>query len=361
MVRLRNSSIFWADFLTKFLVKRSRQIAPTRWCITISGIRFLIPIHTLLNLSMNARRVSPFFCYTLRMDNEEVWWRWLVAYCVVNFVARTLKFPTELGGRAVNHPSDPSWRVVRKTLHQINLSIVYKVLYVLKTFRCSSRLVEPSYNLIVRHFHLEGSGASIISSDNGCPLRSSSSSGAVWILVLWWVWLVWRVGGGCGVGLIGTKGGAWDCSSHSWPSSRSLRSWFAILFWRSSSICAWRARIIAAYSSGMRSTTLFLVETIGSCWKCNTSGFSIKGSEVQMFHCNSHILSINKIDICIYSQEIIACRITTNPNQNHLSHLIEQIKQLTLYHILVWDPQHTNKHFSNYAPFNVVAGTAKGA
>jgi len=75
---------------------------------------------------------------------DEVWCGQLVAYCVVNFVDRTLKFLTDLEGSPVNQPSGPSWREVGKTLHHTTLLVVYKVICVLKTFRCSSGSVEPS-------------------------------------------------------------------------------------------------------------------------------------------------------------------------------------------------------------------------
>ena len=60
----------------------------------------------------------------------------------MNFDAKTLTFPTELGGRLVNQPSDPSWREAGKTLHHNDLLVVYKVICALKTFKCSSGSVE---------------------------------------------------------------------------------------------------------------------------------------------------------------------------------------------------------------------------
>ena len=103
----------------------------------------------------------------------------------MNFVVRTLKFPTELGGSPMNQLSGPSWREVGKTLHHTALLVVYKVFYVLKTFKCSSGSVEPSLSLIVNPFHLERRGVSIISFVNGCPLGSSSSFGRGVFLELW--------------------------------------------------------------------------------------------------------------------------------------------------------------------------------
>jgi len=85
----------------------------------------------------------------------------------------------------VSQPSGPSWIEVGKTLHHTDLLVVYKVICALNTFRCSSGSVEPSYNLIVNPFHLGGSGMSIISYVNGCPLVSSSSSRAGLFLELW--------------------------------------------------------------------------------------------------------------------------------------------------------------------------------
>jgi len=123
-----------------------------------------MPIHTLLNLSINARRDSPFYCFTLRRNMDEVCCGLLVAYCVMDFPAKTLKFPTELGGRPVNQSSGPSWREVGKILHHTDLLVVYKVICVLKTSKCSFGSVEPSYSLILSPFHLGGSGVSIISS-----------------------------------------------------------------------------------------------------------------------------------------------------------------------------------------------------
>jgi len=75
---------------------------------------------------------------------DEVRWGLLVAYWVVNFVSKTLKFVTELVGSPVNHPNGPSRRDVGKTLHHIVWSIVYKVIWVLKMFKCSSGSEEPS-------------------------------------------------------------------------------------------------------------------------------------------------------------------------------------------------------------------------
>jgi len=95
----------------------------------------------------------------------------------MNFVVRSLKFSSELVGSLVNQPSGPSWREVGNILHHSALVVVYKVICVLKKFRCLSRSVEPSYGLMVNPFHIGGSGVSIILFVNGCPLRSSSSSG----------------------------------------------------------------------------------------------------------------------------------------------------------------------------------------
>ena len=44
----------------------------------------------------------------------------------------------ELVGSLVNQPSGPSWREVGNTLHHSVLSVVYKIICVLKTFRCPS-------------------------------------------------------------------------------------------------------------------------------------------------------------------------------------------------------------------------------
>ncbi|WVZ13744.1 hypothetical protein V8G54_011310 [Vigna mungo] len=51
-----------------------------------------------------------------------------------------------------------------------------------------------------------------------------------------------------------------------------------------------------------------------------------------MFHGNSSILIIGEIDISIAEGGSLSL-IPANPNRNHSSHLAEQIKQLTLYHI----------------------------
>ena len=104
---------------------------------------------------------------------------------MMNFIVRSLKFPTELVGSLVNQPSGPSRREVGNTLHHNALSFVYKIICVLKMFRCSSGLVEPSSGLMVNPFHTGGSGALIISFVNGCPFWSSSSGGFKLFLEVW--------------------------------------------------------------------------------------------------------------------------------------------------------------------------------
>ena len=144
VARVLSSSMSLAGLLIKLSVNLSARMAPTRWCMAISGIKFMMPMHTLLNLPINARRDSPFSCFVLRRDKDDVWWGLLVAYYMMNFVIRSLKLPTELVESWVNQPSGPSWREVGNTLHHNALSVVYKVICVLKTFRCSSGSVEPS-------------------------------------------------------------------------------------------------------------------------------------------------------------------------------------------------------------------------
>jgi len=69
---------------------------------------------------------------------EDVRWGLLVAYWVVNFSSKTSKLAMELGGRSVNHLRGPSLSDVGKTLHHTVWSTVYRIIYVLKIFRCSS-------------------------------------------------------------------------------------------------------------------------------------------------------------------------------------------------------------------------------
>ena len=119
-----NSSMFLADLLIKLSENRPGRIVETRWCMSNSGIKFLIAIQTLLNLSMNAHKDSPFSCFTLRRYMDEVWCGRLVAYYMMDFVVRTLKIPMELGGSPVNRPSGPPWRNAGKTLHLSALLVV---------------------------------------------------------------------------------------------------------------------------------------------------------------------------------------------------------------------------------------------
>jgi len=63
---------------------------------------------TFVNLSMSACKDSPFSCFTLRRDIDDVLSGRLVEYYMMNFVVKTFKFPTELAGRSVNQPSGPS-------------------------------------------------------------------------------------------------------------------------------------------------------------------------------------------------------------------------------------------------------------
>ena len=68
---------------------------------------------------------------------------------------------------------------------------------------------------MVSPFHTEGSGTSIISSVNGCPLCSSSSVGSRPFQEVWWVWgFGWVDGpGGMALNWLVVGWGVRDCSS----------------------------------------------------------------------------------------------------------------------------------------------------
>ena len=223
-----NSSILCGGRFIKLSVNRSGSMAEIRWCIAISGFKFLIPIHTLLNLSMKVLNDSPFSCLTWRRDMDDVRWGLLVAYWVINFISNISKLSTEFSGSSVNHPRGPSLSEVGNTLHHTVWSTVYNVICVLKMFKCSSGSVEPSYRFIVKPLHLSGRGVAMISSEKGWPLGFADLRG-VTLLTLWWVCCVgevWRTTWVrvCGVVIFVPDGwgggvGAWNVLP-----SRSLRA-----------------------------------------------------------------------------------------------------------------------------------------
>jgi len=74
--------------------------------------------------TMNVRKDSPFSLFMLRRVIDKIWCGQIVAYWVVNLVAKALKLSTKLGGSQVNQRSAPSWRKVGKTLYRTILFIM---------------------------------------------------------------------------------------------------------------------------------------------------------------------------------------------------------------------------------------------
>ena len=139
-----SSSRFAVGFLHKLLENGIGCRAVTMWCMTMSKLRFQMFRVTLLNLSMNSLRDSPF---SLRMLTRAIKVRWccqLVANCVPNLGTKVSKKSMEFGGSLVNQLKAPSFSKVGNTQHMIALFEVYKLMCVVYTSMCSSGSIVPS-------------------------------------------------------------------------------------------------------------------------------------------------------------------------------------------------------------------------